>query len=97
MYLRFAYVSTGIGVCPVAKPVVLYACVSHREGSRGRPYVSNVDHSVKRCNINVILPTKITKWITFVFCYRVVRIGVSTRAEKVAGRHARIERGSDRN
>lgn len=57
MYLRFAYVSTGIGVFPVAKPVVLYACVSHRKGSRGRPYVFNVDHSVKRCNINVILPT----------------------------------------
>lgn len=44
---------------PVAKLVVLYACVSYREGSRGRPYVFNVDHSVKRCNIDVItlLPT----------------------------------------
>lgn len=59
MYLRFAYVSTGIGVFPVAKLVVLYACVSYREGSRGRSYVFNVDHSVKRCNIDVItlLPT----------------------------------------
>lgn len=44
---------------PVAKLVVLYACVSYREGSRGGPYVFNVDHSVKRCNIDVItlLPT----------------------------------------
>lgn len=59
MYLRFAYVSTGIGVFPVAKLVVLYACVSYREGSRGRPYVFNIDHSVKICNIDIItlLPT----------------------------------------
>lgn len=54
MHLRFAYISTGIGVFPVAKLVVLYACVSYREGSRGRPYVFNVDHSVMRCNINLI-------------------------------------------
>lgn len=46
---------TGIGVFPVAKLVVLYACVSNREGSCGRPHIFNVDHSVKRCNIDIIL------------------------------------------
>lgn len=66
--LRFAYVSTGIGVFPVAKLVVLYACVSYREGSRGRPYIFNVDHSVKRCNINVILNVMPTNHQVDHFC-----------------------------
>lgn len=44
----FAYILTGIRVFPVAEPVVLYARVSYCEGCRGRPYIFNVDHSVKK-------------------------------------------------
>lgn len=50
----FACILTGIRVFPVAKLVVLYACVSYCEGSRGRSYIFNVDHSVKKSEKNVI-------------------------------------------
>lgn len=62
MYLCFAYISTGIGVFPVTKLVILYACISYCEGSRGRSYIFNVDHSVKSCNIDVIWYKHFCRW-----------------------------------
>lgn len=68
---------------PVAKLVVLYACVSYREGSRGRPYVFNVDHSVKRCNINVITLLPTNHQLDH-FCFVIViRISPSACGEKL--------------
>lgn len=81
---------------PVAKLVVLYACVSYREGSRGRPYVFNVDHSVKRCNINVItlLPTnhKLDHFYVLLSLYGLVRVRAVKSCWKKRERRRRRKR-----